>query len=1182
MSVQLTRDQQAVVDDRGGPLLVSAAAGSGKTRVLVDRLFKYVLGDEQANVDDFLIITYTRASAAELRERIAQELQERMARAPGDKHLQKQLLLIYQADIKTIDSFCTALLRENVHLLDKEGERGLTADFRVMDESEADLMERRVLPRVLEEFYTDMGPGERLLADSFGFGRDDSRLEELILNVYEKIQSHAYPEKWLLAQREVWESLPGNVGDTPYGRELLLSLERKAAHWASVLRESIIEMACDQKLQKGYGDPFAAGAEQLEDLRKAASAGWDQAREVELQWPRLGSTRGCEAVELKNRCQSQWNQCKKEMARAVAILDAPAEESADDLKRVAPAMIALLELVERFSHAYREEKLRRNATDFSDQEHAAVTLLLDDDGEPTELARQISSRYREVMVDEYQDTNQVQNCIFTAVSGNGQRLFTVGDVKQSIYRFRLADPTIFLQKYMAYPLAEHAADGEARKIVLSQNFRSRKSVLDAANFVFRAIMSKDMGEMDYGDAEQLNFGASYLPEGADDKTEFHLLEAVRGSGEPSALVEARFVAKRIRRLLDEKTLVASEDGGLRPCRPEDIVVLMRSPGPRLKHYTAVFAAEGIPCSTQENEDFFASMEVAVAVSMLDILDNPRQDVPLISVLRSPVFGFTPDRLAVIRGKWPKGDFYDALTHDEGEDSRGFLEWLGKARIEAKDQSVHRILWQLYDRWNMLGVFGAMSGGQRRQENLIALTEHARSFEGAGYKGLFAFTTHLRNLLENGQQPLTSVGGAQSGVRIMSIHKSKGLEFPIVILADLNKSFNKMDLQAPVLVSPELGLGPMYIDLDRRIRYPTAAHRAIASRLSREMKAEEMRVLYVAMTRAKEKLIMAATVQGAGKKLGDLLSMSSLPVPPETVDSAKTMAEWLLMALLQRPEARELRQIAEMEEGLAAPTVDAPWEVSFHSGEELAASGEMETAAQAEVDLQEDEEQSLDIEALGFKYPYRAAATAPAKLTATQLKGREKDEEIAEETVQPYVRREFAPPRFLSGTRPLTATQKGTATHTALQYLALDGDPEAVVRELVARKLLTPEQGEAVNVRSLKLFLRSTLAEELRQAQRVEREYRFSLLVPAADYYEGVASEDQVLLQGVVDLFAVTEDGLLVVDFKTDYVTPENMEEKVERYRGQLTAYSKALEHILGLPVRRKVLYFLGTGQTVEV
>ena len=1187
MGIQLTKSQQAVVEDRGGRVLVSAAAGSGKTRVLVERLFRRVLGEEQADLDDFLIITYTRAAAAELRERIAQELGRRMAEDPGDRHLQRQLLLVYQTDIKTIDSFCTALLRENVHLLDLGEQGGLTADFRVLDEGEAELLRQRVLPRVLESFYTGMTPGQTQLADCFGFGRDDRGLEDLVLELHSKVQSHAYPHRWLEEQRQSWASLPEDGGETEFGRALLTRLARKARHWADLLTRAGEELRSDGALEKAYGPAFASGTAQLEALAEAAETGWDAAAGRLPDFPRLSPARKCEDPALKEKMQTLWNRCKKESAAFCAILETTGAETGEDLRRSAPAMEALLALCVDFSAAYQQEKLRRNVTDFSDQEHYAVRLLLGEDGRPTPLAAVMSERYLEVMVDEYQDTNQVQNCIFDALARGGRSLFTVGDVKQSIYRFRLADPTIFLEQYRRYPDAAEAEEGEPRRILLSQNFRSRKEVLDAANFVFSAIMSREMGEVEYGEAERLYFGASYLPPREDCLTEFHLLLPPQDDGEaekvPAALLEAQMAADRIAALLSEGFPVTDEDSGeLRPCRAEDIVILMRSPGPRLRHYAKALMERGIPCATQENEDFFSAMEVAVMCSLLEILDNPRQDVPLIAVLRSPLAGFSPDRLALIRGRHPEGDFYEALAAFGEEDCEEFLTRLADLRSLARDMSVHRLIWRIYNQWNVLGVFGAMSGGGRRRENLVALYEHAKSFESAGYKGLFAFVTHLRRLLESGEQPVTATGASSGGVQIMSIHKSKGLEFPIVLLTDLGKRFNRADLQTPVLVHPRLGLGPLYIDLDRRIRYPTIAREAVSGLVSRESRSEEMRVLYVGMTRAKEKLILTAAMPAAGRRMKELGALSALPVPAETVDGGRSMAEWILLPLLRRWEAAPLRDLAGQEAEDFSLTEDALWQVFLHKdtpGICLPAGTEAGGNSAADAPAL-----PVNREALDFVYPYAAACTAPTKITATQLKGREKDREIVQETIQPYVRRDFSAPRFLSGRRPLTGAERGTATHLVMQHLPLEEDTDvgAVVEDLAARRFLTREQAEAVDQAAARRFLASPLASELRKADRVEREFRFSLLMPGEKYFPELDGGEEVLLQGVVDLFAVRDGGVTVVDFKTDYVTEDTLPEKIAHYRPQLEAYSAALERILELPVKHRILYFFCAGQAVEV
>ncbi len=1168
----LTESQRAVVEDRGGELLVSAAAGSGKTRVLVERLFDRVDRDG-CRLDDFLIITYTRAAAAELRGRIAQELSARLAEDPGNRHLQDQFVRLYRADIKTVDSFCTALLREFVHLLDTGAKHSLTADFRVLDESEAALLRRRVLDRALEAFYAGIeeDPGRAELADSFGFGRDDKRLEALVLDLYDRLQSHPYPEEWLAEQRAVWEHLPQDVGETVWGGSLMAEFRRKAVHWRRLLDRAIEEMGEDPAVERGYAPAFNDVAGQLECMVKLAS--WDRLGQFPLAFPRLKPVKG--ESPLKTRCKTLWDMCKKELGAAQRVFFVSSQEVMEDLTATAPAMLALLDLTEAFSAAFQEEKTRRNVTDFSDQEHFAIRLLLERDGGLTEVGQLVSGRYREVMVDEYQDANEVQESIFQAL-GRG-KLFTVGDVKQSIYRFRLADPTIFLEKYRQFPLVRER-EGAGRKILLSQNFRSRQEVLDGANFVFRGLMSEEMGEIDYGPDERLNFGAAYYPPRLDCQTEFHLLSLPMGmDGGP--LAEARYVAERIAALLREGYPV-SEGEGTRPCRPEDIVVLLRSPSPRLHLYAWAFRERDIPCAFGEDEDFFATMEIAVTFNLLMIVDNPRQDVPLISVLRSPVFGFTPDRLAQIRAKCPQGDFYDALTSDGGEDVRAFLAVLEELRLRSADLGVHRLLWHIYDRLHLLAVFGAMDGGRERRENLIALFDHARAFESAGYRGLFAFVTHLRRLLEEGQQPDTAGGSAGVGVRLMSIHKSKGLEFPIVILADLAKDFNRMDLQTPVLVHPKLGLGPTRIDLERRIRYPTAARDALARQLLREPKSEELRVLYVAMTRPKEKLILVASMKSAPRRLQRLAALAHYPVPAETVAAAGSMAEWLLLPLLRRPEAAALLDLA----GIDVPplaTKDRPWQVVCRElGEEGVLQQPEEAGPEAEEAVWEPD---FDPALLLHRYPFQAAETLQTKVTATELKGRPLDREIAEETVPPPKTGLWPRPRFVRQEAAVTAAERGTYTHLALQYLDLDArDVRSAVAEMVERGCLTAEQAAGVDRRGLGRFLASDLAAALRQAKRVEREYRFSLLVPAKDYLGEAAGEDEILLQGVVDCFFETEQGLTVVDFKTDYVTAETIQERSEGYRPQLTAYSAALARIFQKPVVRQVLYFLSMGREVEL
>ena len=1175
--IELTDDQRTAIKNRGGSLLVSAAAGSGKTKVLVERLFRYITLDQCA-VDDFLIITYTKAAAAELRGKIAAELAKRVAEHPEDGHLRRQLFRVYQADIKTVDAFCAALLRENTYLLPPVEGHSLTPDFRVLDEQEADLVKERVLGRVLEDFYAHMDDKAEQLAETLGAGRDDRALERLVLELHRKLQSHPYPLQWLEQVRREWETLPEDLGQSPYGQVIMADAAAKAAFWAGHL-EKAVDSISDDAVAAAYADRMAETAAQLRQLA-AARGDWAAMAAIRPAFRRMGAVRG-ENPE-KERIQALLKPCKDALKKLTAPFETPQGALLADMAVMAPAMLALADLTAEFTRRYQAEKVRRNAMDFSDQEHYAIELLLAE-GQPTELARQVAGRYREIMVDEYQDTNDVQNCIFSAISRQEQNLFTVGDVKQSIYRFRLADPTIFLRKYNAYAPAAQAEDGQPRKVLLSQNFRSRASVLDACNAIFQSIMSTEMGEMDYGPEERLNFGATYYPPHEDTAAEFHLIDVADTEEEhfDRTAVEARFVADRIRRMLDEGYLVNGGDG-LRRCTPEDFVILMRSPRSRLKAFTAALAARNIPCAADESSDFFSSVEIAVMWSLLQIIDNPRQDVPLISVLRSPLFGFTPDRLAAIRALRREGDYYDALLLDGSEDTQAFLQTLSQLRDAARDEPVDELLWHIYNTCHCMAVFGAMPGGQARKDNLTALYTYARQLAGAGKKSVFDFVAHLRTLLENGDAPDLSTRQSAGGVQIMSIHKSKGLEFPIVFLCDLSKRFDPRDIQEPVLVHPVLGLGTECVDRERRIRYDTVSKTAVALRLQRESKSEEMRILYVAMTRAQEKMIAVDCMRKARKRVADLAGVAGVPTPPESVAAGRCLGDWVLLPLLCTAPGAKLCQWAEV----TPPELtaeDGGWQVYLWENPTSAAQAAVEDGALADLP----EEADFDPAPLEWSYDHPCATVTPGKVTATQLKGRAIDEEIAQGA--PTRRRAvlFEKPKFLREVTGLTAAEKGTAVHAVMQYIDFRTPPTAdavagEVEKLARRRLLTAQQAAAVDCAMVARFLSSPLAERIRQAKQVWREYRFTLLTDAA-LYDPAAAGEELMLQGVVDCaFETAEGGLVVVDFKTDGITAEQQAQRAENYRAQLEAYALALEQVLEKEVTEKVLYFFHTNSAVKL
>ena len=1188
MAEKLTNEQQAAVNSRERSLLVSAAAGSGKTKVLVERLFSYV-EREGANLDNFLIITYTRAAASELRGKIAKALNERMERDPGNYHLRQQMLRVYRADIKTVDAFCTSLLRENCHLLGEDARgHALRPDFRVLDENEAEVLRGRVLARTLEDFYDHLTSGGTLLADTLGAGRDDSALEQLVLELHAKLQAQPYEDKWLDAQRAFWRAVPEKIEDTPYGKILLNEVGRKARHCKSLLQRAAQEMCANDALNQKYAPAFLDASYQLEALEGKIAQGWDAARGVTIAFPRLAAVKDSDGGEMKARMKGLWDNCKETVKEFAELFAASSDEAVEDLRTMAPAMLALIDLTADFSRRYNEEKRRRNSADFSDQEHEAIRLLVAENGEPTELAALVSTRYREIMVDEYQDTNEVQNRIFDAISHKGENLFTVGDVKQSIYRFRLADPRIFLRHYNTWPPLAAADEHESAKLLLSRNFRSRKEVLEATNFVFRNVLSQEMGELDYGEDEMLRPGASYA-ESSVCGAEFHLLDLPTQTGEHrvrASEAEAAFIADYIRNMLSSKFPVQDDKTReLRPVREEDIVILMRSPSTRLLDYRRALESRGIRCAADAGEDFFASMEIAVLFSFLQVIDNPRQDVPLIAVLRSPLFGFVPDELAALRSQQRTGDFYDALLLSEDGHSKAFLAVLRSLRDSAAHLCVRELLSEIYRKCNVLGIFGAMHRGAERKENLLAFLELSEDFARTGRQGLFNFVRTLREQLASGEAAAMQTTHASSGVRIMSIHKSKGLEFPVVILSDLARRFSNMDFQSSVLVHPQLGLGPVCVDARRHIQYPTIARQALERTLRREAKAEELRVLYVAMTRAKEKLVMVHTQANAGGRVADLIALSDCPVLPEAVDSGKCMGDWIMLPLLQRSEAGALRAFAGQNSEGRFFTEETPWTVCVHDGLQFAAPAQQSDAA-AEERAPQREELPADFAALSYRYPYAEQTAFPAKLTATQLKGRAIDEEISENTTLPPRLRNLCKPKFLAGKTALTGAERGTALHLVMQDLDFFCEPNeqsvrAQIEAMRAQRKLTDEQAKAADVHAIVRFLWSDLAARIRKSEEVEREYRFSLLRPVRDF-SSLDADDSVLLQGVVDCFFEEDGELVVVDFKTDHVSCAQLDERAEHYRPQLEAYSMALTRVMGKKVKEKVLYFFSAGEEVRL
>ena len=1158
--MELTPAQKLAVSVRGRGLLLSAAAGSGKTRVLVERLLRYV--DDGADVDEFLVITYTRAAAAELRSRILEELNGRIAADPGSRRLRRQTELCCRACIGTIDSICGRLLREYVHLT------ALPPDFRVADQERAERMKRAALEAVLEDVYAhiDERPDFRTLIDSVGAGRDDRLLSSLVLKLHESLSAQPDVEAWMESCRATL-NVQGvtDIGETVWGRELLKNTARRLHFWADRLEEAIAELALPEheKLNRSYGGNFIELAASVRNAERACALSWKAAAAAfPITSPRIPGFRGEDERKeaIGNVRKDALEACKK---LALIFADDQARLLAE-LSSTGGVMSALLELCSELEKRYAAEKRRQGLVDFSDQEHMVLRLLSDPSAG---VAEELSARWREVMVDEYQDVNECQEKLFYALSGEGRRLFCVGDVKQSIYRFRLADPGIFLRKYKEFkPVREGEESDENDEnglILLRENFRSGAGVIRAANAVFGSLMSEELGEVKYDESAQLvqgrvienekPFTAQMLlldvPEAGDD-----------GERPEKTALEADMVAAEIRRLAESGTVIRENDGE-RPMRWSDVAILLRSAKRTAPVYRAALTRAGIPCAAAQTGGFFRSLEVTVLLSLLAVIDNPRQDIPLIAVLRSPLYGFTPDELAAIRTAAPGADFYTALTEaaKENERAAAFLSELEEYRCLAPDRSVEELLEHLCARCELYALLAALPDGELRRENLQTLFGYARQFESSGYRGLFSFVSWMHRLAERNEEPAGAPAEVGNAVQILSIHRSKGLQYPVVFLCDTARKFNMADTRGKVLLHPELGLGAKVVDAAAGVEYPSVAWRAIAARIRRECLSEELRVLYVALTRSQERLYVTAAWPKAGERVGKISGGLTDPPAPELLEDDESFAVWLCRCALLHPQelSLELRVPETVEDAEAA---------------EQKAAGET-----ASLELRE---------RLGWRYPYAGSENLPSKLAASAWKPGELPDGDA---AVPAVTAVPPAPRMpeLSGDKGrLTPTERGVAVHLALQFIDFHcvGSAEAVRSELIRLTReghLTARQAESVDPVSIAAFFASELGQRILHADAVRREQRFTLLVPAGELAEG-AAEDEILLQGVVDCCIEEAGELTIIDYKTDFVTAETVGERAEGYRAQLLSYRRAMERITGKPVRECVLYFLRAGISVTV
>ncbi len=1194
MGVAWTKEQERVIEVRNKNVLVSAAAGSGKTAVLVERIVSMVCG-ESVDVDRLLVVTFTNAAAAEMRERVALALEKRLNADPENIHLQKQQTLIHNAQITTIHSFCQYVIRNYFHQLD------LDPSFRIGDEGEIRLLKGDVLRDLLEEAYAE-GSGEFLrFVEAYATGKNDKGLEELILQLYEFSVSYPYPERWLSGCMEMYTVTEGKEWDNcgwlvfllEYTGHILSDLEME-------LRQGL-ELCRDTAGPYMYEDTLLRDLEQVEALKGCKTYGEYRAGLEAMTFARLSPKRDPEVEDSK---KEQVRGIRERMKKSLKSLrekyfSCPFEETLRILEQAAPVTETLLFLTAEFSRRYREKKREKNLADFSDLEHLALQILVKEADQSfgelkisvTDAARELSERYVQIMIDEYQDSNLIQEIILNSVSrkeSGTPNVFMVGDVKQSIYRFRLARPQLFMEKYHTYPRTEDALQ---IRIDLHKNFRSRQEILDGTNYVFARLMQPSVGGILYDAAAALYPGADMPdPEAPFNVPELLLVDKDQeglkdAGGELTAReLEARAAADRIHRLMEENQVWDPARAAFRPVRYGDIVILLRSLAGWGETYARVLTAEGIPAHTESRTGYFTTVEIQTILNLLRIVDNPCQDIPLAAVLKSMMGGFSDAELAEIKSAFLNRPFYEACSRyrDEGENEalgeklRIFYERLEEYRDRAEYLSIHEFLWYVLEDTGYGDYLAAQPGGEQRQANMRMLVEKAVSFEATSYCGLFHFVRYIEQLQsyneDFGEAGIT--GENEDAVRIMTIHKSKGLEFPVVIVGGLGKCFNRQDTRSRVVFHPDLGLGVDYVDSKRRIRTATLPKRVLQKALDLEMLGEELRILYVAFTRAREKLILLGSVSKPlenPKKRGELSFLD--------ISAAGTYLDWILPVLLNSEDAPfEIARVPVREQAQEETEKQICLELQRES---LSGLSEFPEQDEAYAELLQ--------ERLGYRYPYQDLSGLRVKLSVSELKraGQTEEEEAGtllypQEEIVPYV------PVFMQTEERIDAAARGTAYHRVLECIDLSAmyhskQVKAALDELVENGKLSREMAGSVRPFDIYAFARTELAGRMTAAKaknQLHTEQPFVIRLPAAELTDGCQSDEPILVQGMIDAWFCEEDGIVVVDYKTDYV--QDGRELLCKYGKQLDYYQTALEKLTGKQVKEKVIYSFCLRETIDV
>lgn len=1125
-----------------------------------------------------------------MREKILEAIYKKIEENPEDENLQKQVILLNKASISTIHSFCLDVIKNNFYEID------VSANTRIADDSEILLLQQEVIDDLFEEKYEEEDSNFIKLIKTYTKYNQDEVLKDLILRVYSYIQASPFPEEWLEEQIEKLNIEDGtNFSDTVWGKIITENANQ-------ILEDSILKLQNIRTKMTRFPelDKFTAKIE--DDIDKYTYiqnnlSDWDTAVEAINTLKNAIWTKDQKITnDLKDEAKDVRESTKDEFKKVKKLMNCSSEEAVQDIKYMYPILKMLKDLILEFSQKFYQRKREKNIMDFSDMEHLALKILVkkDENGNivKSEIAKKYENKFEEIAIDEYQDSNLVQEYILTSVS-RGNNIFMVGDVKQSIYKFRQARPKLFLDKYDNYKL--DPVNGEDRKIQLFKNFRSRSNILDFTNLVFEDIMSRELGNIEYNQDEYLNLGANFEEiQNQDYKTELEILDLSEENDDiwktdeeeteeeqekvEDVVLEARFVARKIKELIDSKYQIIDKKTGRRDIQYKDIAILLRTSSGVANVYEKEISELEIPVYSDSSSQYLQSVEIETIMSLLRIINNPMQDIPLVTVMRSPIGNFTDNELIEIRMVDRNSSFYEALLKSDLEKAHRFLSLLKELREDEEYMTLDEWIWNIYTKTGYMNYVNLMPNGALRVSNLRMLFERAKQYEEASFKGLYNFINFIDKIKFN-QEDLKAakiIGENENVVRIMTIHKSKGLEFPVVILAGVGKQFNFRDLNGKILLDQDLGMGPQYIDSDRYIEFKTLAKKALAIKAKNEAISEEMRILYVALTRAKEKLIIVGRQKDVNKKMSEkqkLLEIYSTiddnKINPYLLQKYKTYLDWL--------------ELIYLKEGVA--NTKNLFTVNINKREKTSVKIENEVEDISEKIIKEsnknnDEQEKEKIkEILNWQYKHQSVEGIPTKTSVSKLKEeREQEIQITQE------------PKFINedAKTKLTGAQKGTLIHLCLQKMKeteeynLEKITE-LIEELKDKEIITEIEAQNIDKEKLLEYTNSQLWTELKQAKEIHKEHPFYINIKASRIYNQINKEDDedILVQGVIDLFFIDKDDkLILVDYKTDYVQNEN--ELVEEYKGQLDLYKEALEQSLNKKVDKMCIYSVYLNKLIEI